>query len=486
MKFLGFYLMVNLLLLFRGDLFAFPDQDENLQEPTSKTCQATTKKRKRPVKIKKPVEIKKDSKSLKKARLNEEESLANEILSISRQIQKAHRKADAGKIYKAYKRFMKLDYEPEHWQSVGNMLKPYQWPSQKDWKEIIGAHLFHPSSAIECEESPCYQYLLKLKVALWAFAIGAKFKHPVSLYYLAKEIDEIRFSYSDADKPEFFTRSYADAFADLEKCQDNADACYILGRAYQTYPYRGEEFEPEKAYELFKKGDSLRNKFQMLETTRHYQSNLTPPSMKDYCALGNQGYGPASIQAARLAQDFKGKLKILKETSRQGYAPALLEIAYLYEEEKEVEKARKYYLKAGEKEVSQAYIDMGQSFVGDVMMNSKEFRKDLKTLSQKDIDQAVHYFTLAGEKGNPKGWDYLIMLYVDLYGERSLTKQKKKDITRKIFQTIQKGIAVGSARAYHMAFVHFRPSFEILVKKYGPAPQEKLYVTMESFLNKKD
>lgn len=211
-----------------------------------------------------------------------------------------------------------------------------------------------------------------------------------------------------------------------------------------------------------------------------------------------------------MLEDSDKKLEVLGEAVEKGYAPALMNTGQIYEElynksrstrqqstpmENFLQKAREYYQKAGERGIPKAYIELGKTYVGDIVLHddSCALQEKFYSLSPEIIDRAASFFKEAGEAHHPRGWDYLFQLYLNLYRQAEAETQKaahnpewdrKQDLYEGLlWESLGKGLALGSQYAYHNAYHLYRGAFEELCKKYGSAPQDKIFrETMEKFI----
>lgn len=428
------------------------------------------------------------------------ESLKKQVESIKEQIEKARQEANDKRLRELHAEFENLNYSERAWDSYVRTHKLYQWRSQSSPKQTIGGYLFFPRDILDWEDStssPYFGYLAKRIDTIWSLAIGAKFQNPVSKLYLGKVLHEVYSPSLDQELPPLIDRLYREAFADLKQCEDNPDACYAIGvnrqgPYYITHKYFEENFFGDKAVPLHQKGGDIRNQFQALKAKQADKADFgdQQPTFKDLWDLGEKGYKPAYLEAARLKKEDSEYVKILKTIAQEKrYPPAWLLIASHYNLQKNTEKSRKYYLKAAEEGLAKGYIDLGISYAGDVSLPSSQFKKDLKTLPQEDIDQAIGYFTLAGEAKYQGGWKYLTHLYLDLLKARKqqgADSEELKNYYIKAYQALQKGMALGSAECYDVMFhCYSMQDFVSNVKAYGNPPNEHLRDDIEEFIYSK-
>ncbi|AIL12423.1 hypothetical protein IM40_01035 [Candidatus Paracaedimonas acanthamoebae] len=401
--------------------------------------------------------------------------LEKALTPILDEIKKAYSEAERHALKWAYDDFMKLDYPDPVWADYAQQLKVDSWPAQTTGKERVGAHLFFPPHALEWFDCPYRNHLLKRFDYLWGFAISAKLNHSLGKYLLVDALHQIR-RYEEPKLTPFFQEYLRTVVAELNQCLNHPDACYLLGRGQTgNYPYlisRCDRTLPED--ELFRRHpDHLRNQYYALKETDDYWT-YQESMVKKYLDLARQGYFPAYLRAADRAKDVQEKIQILTEASEKGYGLAFLELGYLYEGEQAVS----CFQQAAENGISTGYIVLAKSLIGDPRPHMKQWRKDLTHLSQKEADQlteqAAEYFKKAGEAHDPKGWEYLIVLWK----ERFETAKAQKDQSKmqfywpKLTDAIQDGMHIGSAYAYLQAQVYFKkPYFEGRVRAYGYPPQ---------------
>ncbi len=413
---------------------------------------------------------------------------------IKQQIQEGHREPNWKRIYLGHKMFETLDYDESLWEIYARDSKAYQWPSQKNWKDVVGGHLFFPEKTLEWENIYPESYNLRRIDNLWAFAVGAKFNHALSKLYLAKMLDKLRSEYTDAATPEFFKRFYKEAFIDLKKSPDNPDACYVIGtnyryNSYSVAEYLGEEVDRvtlgcKNAIEWHETGKDLKNQFGILEVKSNAKSIYIHPTADEYLALARAGYMQAYTKAAELIKDDKERKKIRKEAIEKGYNIAWLGLGGMYKIRGRIDKARECFAKAGEIGITSGYIKLGISYLGDIQSEMEMKEKPLNTRTKEEIENGIKAFRLAGKAGNPEGWEYLARLYQQLYEKKLISKEDYQD---KMHDTLCEGTWLGSASCYHTAYFRLTDStFSFILKNYGMPPQHELRYTIEQFINKKD
>lgn len=397
--------------------------------------------------------------------------LGRYISNLQEKLEIAHKKVNIKDILEVYNAFSSTGSPMEVWKAYREEHRIYQWPRQDD-KQAIGAHLFFPKWTHEWADNFAQVDFLKRRDMLQAFAIGAKLHHPLSQYYLVNTLQAIRSDFTDVEMPETFHKLYEQAFEDLGQCTDHPDACYILGWSSWRYPYLLGS-NGEKAFTLHTKGKDSRNQFQALEIRDaqggQHSSSLRQATVEDYLEVAKEGYGPAYLKAAELAEGFDTKLGILIEAREVDYAPALIEMGYLYNLQKKTEEEYKCYEAAAQAGISEGYIALGKMYVGDTMSMPRE---KVKALSKKQIEKGEHFFKLAGETQDPNGWDCLADLYITLLANNRVKKGEEKAYGVKIYQALEKGIALGSAKAYQTAAFHFPKELPLLIETYGYPPQD--------------
>ena len=434
----------------------------------------------------------------KKARTEAKIPLKQQVETIKEQIEEARQEANAKRIRELYTEFESLDYSERAWDSYARTHKLYRWPSQSSSKQTVGGHLFFPQEILDWEDStssPYFGYLAKRIDTIWSLAIGAKFEHAVGKLYLGKVLHEIYGAFTDADAPPLIDRISKEAFADLRQCLNNSNACYAIGvnregPYYITHKYFETNFCGKKEAEMHQKGGDLRNAFQLLVTKQADKSDFgdQQPTFKDFWELGEQGYKPAYLEAALLKEEGSERIKVLKTIAKEKkYAPAWDELGGIYEAQGQLEKARKYYLKAAKKGATEAYIDLGKSYVDDITSPSTQFRNPLENVPQENIDHAIKYFTRAGDKKHQEGWKYLARLYIhilDLKVKEKAERHVLEDHRDKARSALQRGMALGSAGCYHLMYNCYRKDFQKSIQQYGYPPQERLRDVIEEFLYK--
>jgi hypothetical protein len=441
-----------------------------------------------------------------------ENTLKKHITAIAGDIKKAHEEADVKKILQSYQAFKKLKTKDIEWEALGQTLRVTKWPSQANWKEAVGGDLFFPKKVIDWEVTSTEAYRLERIDTIWALVIGAKFQHPFSTYYLARILDNIHSNYTDAEKPDLFLDLYSKAFRNLKQYQEISDTCYMLGRSHFSTGALLDRLDHARSMKYHSKGKSLKDQYQILIIRGLYDKIYTPPVSEDYLDLARKGHQLAYLEAARLLKEVDKKLGVLNEAVGNGYVSALIGIGEIYESlykkspstkkhdtniEALLQNAREHYQKAGKQGVSEGYIRLGKTYVGDIIFdNSYELKEKFNSLPLETIENAVLCFKQAGEMHNPQGWDYLAQLYHNLYQQAESEARKmgynlsgewdkKKDIySQQVYEFLQKGIALGSQSAYDMAYRIFSPeAFKEIYIKYGPAPQEKSFrEAIEKFL----
>ena len=395
-------------------------------------------------------------------------------------------------MYKTFLSFQNLKYGDLEWQSLAQELKAYKWPSQKSWKDVVGGHLFFPNKTIEWETNIFESFHLRRVDMLWSFAVGAKFQHALCKYYLANVLDSIRSNYTVLPLPQFFKKLYAEAFEDFKKSSDNAEACYMIGINYMCYPYLSTTYidtkqeqdisNSQKAIKWHEKGADLKNKFQILEIKTAATALYAAPTEKEYLTLAQEGHIPAYIDALYLTNNSQEREEIKQEALEKGYKYFLPDIRFPCEDVKALAKARAAFSKAGANGLSHAYIMLGSTYVGNIFLQFKIDRIDLKTVSSQDIKAAIEAFTAAGNLKNPEGWEYLSTLYQELYEQKII---KKEEYREKILYSLEEGVKLGSAHCYHKSQQYLpQKVVDYFVNNYGYPPQGNLYSNIEVFLNK--
>lgn len=406
-------------------------------------------------------------------------TLVDKVERIQNEIKRSHTEASVDTLRQLNKKFRELGDKEDQWEEVAKKINAHQWPSQ-NWKQTVGGYLFYPDNVNEILSSPYTDHLIKRIDMIWAFAISAKYNHPLGQYYLARTLDDIRSSYTTAHKPKFFNHLYKKSLTTLSSCQKHPDACYILGINYLDCSYKVGifDFNSKKAFRLHEKAGDARNKLEALEVKRTCKKSFSPPSIQDYLLLAKEGYGPAYVKASDIAESFEEKLSYLKEAEKLDFLPALVEIGDLYKENEYFENAYKYYKKAGEKGISMGYVKISIMLLGDREL-FPEYKKQLTNISQEDINNAIHYLSLAGKAKDPEGWNQLVSLYKDLYDFH-----KNENYNSMLRSSVEEGLRLGSSKAYHEAHTLFHDRFLDIINTYGPPPQDNLYQTIKEFLKR--
>ena len=76
-----------------------------------------------------------------------------------------------------------------------------QWPEQVSWKQAIGAQLFFPHNLNIYIENPWIGIDVGRIDMIWSLAAARKYAHPLAGYLLAKRLQYLWSSYSDAMPP---------------------------------------------------------------------------------------------------------------------------------------------------------------------------------------------------------------------------------------------------------------------------------------------
>ncbi len=431
--------------------------------------------------------------SQKKLSKNAGSSSQRKITNILKEIEDSHKAADWVGIYKSFISFHELNYDELKWKTLAQKLKAYKWPSQQTWKEVVGGHLFFPKETIEWDSNIFESFHLRRIDMIWSFAVGAKFNHALSKFYLANVLEKIRSNFTDAPRPLFFKKLYTEAFGDLKKSVDNPDACYVIGDNYEGYPYLSTAYVDEKkdkdvcnskkAIAWHTKGKGLKNKFQILKIKESALAIYPSPTGQEYLALAREGYTSAYVNSLLLTNDPRIREEIKKEGLEKGYKYFLPNIKSSYKDKEKLEKAREAYHNAGRNNVSYAYIMLGSTYVGEMLYQFKLDRIDLKKISSQDINKAIEAFTAAGTLKNPEGWEYLSTLYQELYEQKIIKKEEYRD---KIISSLEEGVRLGSANCYHKSYRYLpQRVVDFFVENYGYPPQTDLSNNIELFINKK-
>lgn len=405
---------------------------------------------------------------------------------VQKAIENAQKEVDWGMIYTAFREFHALEGKERDWQFLASSFNAYKWPSQQNWKEVVGGHLFFPSQAIEWELVDFEAYRLKLISTLWSFAVGAKYEHALSKFFLVRTLDKIRSDFTDASLPDFFKRLYTESFSNLVKCVDNPDACFVIGYNFEKFPYVSSQYlckernSSRSAEWWHNQGNDLKNQYCLLELQRLAPVIYEAPIADKYLALARKGFPPAYEEGLNLTQTPDEQERVYREAIENGYPYVRFGKAKWYEGREKLEKARKQYLKMAEEGISYGYICSGITLVGDLKMNQAD-RKNLKEIPPQDIEEAIKAFRAAGKANHPEGWVYLAMLYQELWEEKLISVG---DYRSKITDTLNEGMLLGSASCYHKAHLYLPPKiFTLFMDSYGLPPQHELRHTIEYFIN---
>jgi hypothetical protein len=303
---------------------------------------------------------------------DKERTFETNLAFIQEEIAKAHEQIEPWRIRRAHRQLYTLDYQEDVWERHARALNAYRWPSQKSWRDVVAGHLFFPQETFEWEVIPSEEYRLRRIDNLWSYAAAAKSNHAVGKYYLVRMLDKILRPYCD-EHPEFFDRRYKEAFEDLKKCEDNPDACYVIGVNYEEMPYLSSKYvereksHDHKALEWHSKGGDLKNRYQILMLRKIFSKVYEPVSSGDFLALGRAGFNPAYNEAFELTETLEEEEPILQEVVATGFKPALLWLGGHYRDAGNDEQGKELYQRAGEAGVISGYIRLGILEVGNVL-----------------------------------------------------------------------------------------------------------------------
>jgi len=338
-------------------------------------------------------------------------TLEDALGEIRSKVKSARLNVDPNALKSAAEKFDTHKYDDSRWKEQAVV----KWPDQSA-RQAVGSQIFFPPDVEELESSPHTEDQLKRLDYLWQFAIAAKYEDPLGKYYLARKLKEILVYRVNQEQPEFLDQLYQEAFSIFEKCTDRPHVCSILGYNHCGYDKIPSYYDcnPQERIRLYGLASAdPRNQFAILKA-----QDAKYPEMIEFAKKTN--YGPAYIAASELTQDQELKLDALKAAQACGYKPSLVELGFYYEDQENVEKAINFYTKAGEEGVTEGYIQAGKCLVGDVALD--KLKDDL---TEEDIQQAITYFTYAGNLHDPSGWYCLYKLYSKLIStEKYLTKKE--------------------------------------------------------------
>lgn len=415
--------------------------------------------------------------------------LSQRVAEIRFQAQEGFKEASVEKIYQAFKDF-ELVKGNKKWKALGTGLGLHKSPSQKSWKETIGADIFRPTDIHTWEDHYSDQYKFRRRDTLWRLAIGARYNDPVSKLYLAKGLWGIQTDcHEDVDRfPNIIWELFDEAFEDLKTQQEFPVPYYLLWRSTRAPLYRTVDIDKKEIFAFAERGD-LRSRYEVLEEKNCNKRDYpTRPSAKDYYDLGEQGFLSAYVKAAKLEKDFDKKIETLQRAVEKEYRPALLNLGSRYYDREKDEEARKYFKEAGKQGIAEGYVELGITYVGD-----DEFLEDLgnvKSLTEEDIRKGIKYFMRAGEAYHPEGWEGLIRL------NRALARTKEdveeaSALMERAFEAVTRGMALGSLCAYGAGEKYFsKRSFEEvwkdLIRRHGPSFEDPAFChRIEAFVREK-
>ncbi|MBW8308764.1 MAG: hypothetical protein K0M45_03855 [Candidatus Paracaedibacteraceae bacterium] len=386
--------------------------------------------------------------------------LTKDLESIWNDITRGHNTSSPKLLRTAYKKFKILSYSEQEWEEAAKKEYAASWPSQKTFKERVGALFFYPVTFAWLFESPYTEACLQAPVMLQAFEISARFRHSLGLYYLAYTLDNIYSDTNDEKRPEI-KQAYQVALKELQQCTDNPAVCYVLGRNYteDSYKVRVLEINPQLACKLLEKGDDNNNQFAAL-TIREKMKGFKIPSYKEYKKFAKHNcYGPAYVKLSILNTTFEKKVRYLDRAIKKTHMKAaFIDKGLLYLQNGNREEAIKSFLKAGKEGIAEGYINLGILKVGDLLILPRQSISDtIERTSPKEIQEAIQAFELAGKLHYAKGWDYLAILYIELY-----KKTREEPYGHKLRSCLVEGIKDNSFKAYELMKVLFPEDFSSL------------------------
>lgn len=420
--------------------------------------------------------------------------LENHIIILQGKIEEAYSQASKSGLFESYNTFKSLEYSETIWHALGQKLKAEKWPSQVSWKEVVGGHLFFPSTHIHrYQESVHTEHFLRRIDTIYGCMMASAFRHPLALFYathilwLSNKHDDELFDEETGDpKPSCYTRLMARACEDLKERLDHPDICYALGKNYWiSYSLIGRYIEVDNI-EFHKEGKDFKNKFEVLSLSRN-RKGYKEPTIDNFLNLAHQGYVPAYIEAAEYAKVKKERdreKEILEEAVQKGYPLAWLGLASWYAAHNQEDHSQECLQKAEQAGIIAATLHKGLQLVGDLtgfISLDKEVKKRLKAPSWR---KAAEHFSKAGEAHDPKGWENLSYLYLRLY--QISKKEKNKAIFKEaLFEAASNGCRLGWPACY--GIFGFQPftdeDYQAVVDERGPAPHT-LCAGIEAFLQK--
>jgi hypothetical protein len=260
---------------------------------------------------------------------DKERTFETHIAFIQDEIMKAHEQVNPERIRRAHRKIYTLEYPEAVWEGYARALTMYRWPSQKSWRDVVAGHLFFPRETFEWEVVPSEEYRLRRTDNLWAYAAAAKSNHAVGKFYLIYVLEKVReIDHDYGDNMVFFDNQCKEVFEELRRCEDNPDACYVIGGNYHMMPNRSSKFV-EEILGWHTKGGDLKNRYRILLRKKRCDSLYGPVTRDDFLALGRAGFSPAYQEAIELTKSIERE-PIIQEYVHTGFKPALLRLARYY------------------------------------------------------------------------------------------------------------------------------------------------------------
>ena len=378
------------------------------------------------------------------------------INRLTKSIQKAHKTANTDLLHKDYTALTSLQSDDKDWRAVAQELKSIQWPSQKNWRDVVISHLFY-LPILNLFDFYATRSTTERRDYLWSLAFAANHNHPLAQYFLAQilQVVERRTNVSSpnsqvAETTEkklskknralesvvgntpgnfekvrtndskkvtehrvFYDALYKQAFNDLEQRIDHPEARYIVAINYQgcldSVPTYYEK-DTKKQIELHLTGNDPRNQFAALECKRRNPKTYPAPTADDYLKLARQlKYSPAYLVAAELTQDESKKIKIYNEAIFMDYLPAYIKLGRFYrlkkdlkEAKKNSEETKKNFETAGKKRFAIGYLEAANTIVIDIAIMEQCTRTILsdKSLTNGTTLEVFKNFEEAGKLNN--------------------------------------------------------------------------------------
>ncbi len=403
---------------------------------------------------------------------------AGVILSIqefSQEIKRSQKEVNIDNIKLSYKKFNNFNYTDGQWKDIADHFRVYKWPSQGNWKQAVGGHLFYPENLDSTMDFHYREHFLTRGDTIWSLIMASKFENPVARYYLAYILDKVHTSFAAVSKkPLVIEKLYAKAFEslseDAEKENGNPETFYILGRNHidDSYKVGSYRFDVEEAFKLFGKSSDSRNRFYRLFVRDNYnlKTDDGEPSIEEFDQLAEK-YPAAYLYLANRSEEFNIKKEYYEKAVKSSHVNAFYELSNLYLEQNDQENAKKTFEALGiDGKVELAKLTLGK--IGNL-----SFEQDIQHLSPSILQTVTKLLEDAAANRNMEAWEYLTILNY---------QSRKKD---EMIKCLENGIKLGSINAYHMAHkILSADSFKKITKKYGYAyDHEEFLKNLGKFLN---